>query len=42
MAEKVRWKKLFKGWTTVNEIWRGTVGRRTGRKTTRGKHTRVS
>ena len=25
-----------------NEIWRGAVGRRTGRKTTRGTHTRVS
>jgi hypothetical protein len=42
VAEKVRWKKLFKGWTTLNEIWRGTVGRRIGRKTTRGKHTQVS
>jgi hypothetical protein len=41
-AEKVGWKKLFKGWTTLNEIWRGTVGRKMGRKTTRGKHTRVS
>ena len=24
IAEKVRWKKLFKGWTALNEIWRGT------------------
>jgi hypothetical protein len=32
-AGKVRWKKLFKGWTTLNEIWRGAVGRRMGRKT---------
>ena len=21
-AGKVRWEKLFKGWTTLNEIWR--------------------
>ena len=41
-AGKVRWEKLFKGWTTLNEIWRGAVGRRMGRKTTRGTHTRVS
>ncbi len=42
VAKKVRWKKLFKDWTTLNEIWRGAVGRRMVRKTTRGKHTRVS
>ncbi len=24
-ARKVRWKTSFKGWTTLNEIWRGTV-----------------
>jgi hypothetical protein len=41
-AGKVRWEKLFKGWTTLNEIWRGAVGRKMGRKTTRGTHTRVS
>ncbi len=27
-AGKVRWKKPFKGWTTLNEIWRGTVRRK--------------
>ena len=32
VAEKVRWKKLFKGWTALNDIWRGTVGRKMGRK----------
>jgi hypothetical protein len=42
VAEKVGWKKLFKGWTALNEIWRGTVGWKMGRKTTRGKHTRAS
>ena len=36
VAEKVRWKKLFKDWTALNEIWRGTVGWKMGRKTTRG------
>ena len=41
-AHTLQWKKLFKGWTSLNEIWRGTVGRRIGRKTTRGKHTQVS
>ena len=41
-AGKVQWEKLFKGWTTLNEIWRGAVGWRMGRKTTRGTHTRVS
>jgi hypothetical protein len=41
-AGKVRWEKLFKGWNTLNEIWRGAVGRKMGRKTTRGTHTRVS
>jgi hypothetical protein len=42
VAGKVGWQKLFKGWTTLNEILRGTVGRKMGRKTTRGKHTRAS
>jgi hypothetical protein len=42
VAEKVRWKKLSKGWTTLNEIWRGPVGRKMGRKPTRGKHKRAS
>ena len=41
-AGKVRWEKLFKGWTALNEIWRGAVGRRMGRQTTRGTHMRVS
>ena len=41
VAEKVLWKKLSKGWTALNEIWRETVGRKMGRKTTRGKHKRV-
>ena len=27
-ARKVRWKTSFKGWTTLNEIWRGTVRRK--------------
>jgi hypothetical protein len=30
VAEKVRWKKLSKGWTVLNEIWRETVGRKMG------------
>jgi hypothetical protein len=42
VAEKVLWKKLSKGWTALNEIWRGTVGRKMGRKITRGKHKRTS
>jgi len=25
---KLRWEKLFKGWTTLNEIWRGAVRRK--------------
>ena len=25
---KGRWKKPFKGWTTLNEIWKGTVRRK--------------
>jgi hypothetical protein len=33
-AGKVQWEKIFKAWTTVNEIWRGTVGWRMDRKTT--------
>jgi hypothetical protein len=41
-AGKVRWENLFKGWTTLNEIWRGSVGWRMGRKTMLGTHTRVS
>jgi hypothetical protein len=24
-AGKVRWEKPFKGWTTLNEIWRGAA-----------------
>jgi hypothetical protein len=39
---KVRWEKLFKGWTTLNDIWRGAVGQKMGRKTTRETHTRAS
>jgi hypothetical protein len=31
-AEKVLWKKLSKGWTDLNKIWRGTVGRKMGRR----------
>jgi hypothetical protein len=31
-AGKVRWERLFKGWTTLKEIWRGTVGLRMGRR----------
>ena len=27
-AGKVRWDQLFKGWTTLNEIWRGAVRRK--------------
>jgi hypothetical protein len=42
IAEKVLWKKLSKGWTALNEIWRGTVGRKMGRKTSLGKHKRAS
>jgi hypothetical protein len=30
------------GWTDLNKIWRGTVGRKMGRMTTRGKYKRVS
>jgi hypothetical protein len=41
-AGKVRWENLFKGWTTLNEIWRESVGWRMGRKTTLGTHSRVS
>ena len=25
---KGRWKKPFKGWTTLNEIWKGTLRRK--------------
>jgi len=42
VAEKVLWKKLSKGWTALNKIWRGTVGRKMGRMTRRGKYKRVS
>jgi hypothetical protein len=42
VAEKVLWKKLSEGWTALNEMWRGTVGRKKGRMTKRGKHKRAS
>ena len=42
VAEKVLWKKLSKGWTALNEIWRGTVGLKMGRKIKRGKDKQTS
>ena len=41
---KGRWKKPFKGWTTLNEILEGSREAEMGRKpvTMRGTHTRVS
>jgi hypothetical protein len=41
-SRKITVEEVFKGWTALNEIWRGTVGRKMGRKTTRGKHTLAS
>jgi hypothetical protein len=39
---KARWKKFSKGWTALNKIRRKTVEQNVNRKTTRGKHKRVS
>jgi hypothetical protein len=38
-AGKVRWEKPFKGWTTLNEFWRGAVRRKWAGKL-REEHTR--
>jgi hypothetical protein len=35
VAEKVGWKKLFKGWTVLNEIWGGKWAGRLRAESTR-------
>ena len=42
VAGKAMRKKLSKGWTALNKIWRKTVERNMNRKTTSGKQKRAS